>query len=152
MVYLTNKINFYNKTRANYHFALVFMVIVLTGLSLIIAPSVLAQENPLDALQSTAQTAGLAGETDITVIIGRIINVVLSLLGLIAVIIIIIGGFMWMTSGGDETKIKKAKGLMLNGIIGLLIIVISYTAATFIIGRLQEVGQGNGAGSGPITP
>ncbi|MEK7580570.1 MAG: hypothetical protein AAB465_03115 [Patescibacteria group bacterium] len=141
MVFLTDKINSYNKTRANYHFAFVFVVIVLIGLFLIVAPSILAQENPLDALQSTAETAGLKGETDVTVIIGRIINIVLGFLGLIAVVIIIIGGFMWMTSGGDEPKIKKAKDLILNGVIGLLIIVISYAAARFVVERLQEVGK-----------
>jgi TRAP-type C4-dicarboxylate transport system permease small subunit len=74
-----------------------------------------------------------------TILIGKIINVVVSLLGLIAVVLIIIGGFQWMTSGGEEEKIMKAKQLMINGIIGLVIIVLAYAIATFIIGKLVDV-------------
>jgi len=91
-------------------------------------------------LKNTAVAAKLGStQTNIPILIGKIINVIVSLLGLIAVVLIIIGGFQWMTSGGEEEKITKAKQLMINGIIGLVIIVLAYAIATFIIGKLVDV-------------
>jgi len=85
------------------------------------------------------QATGGQTTVSLTTIIGNIIKVVVSLLGLIAVVLIIIGGFQWMTSGGEEEKITKAKQLMINGIIGLVIIVLAYAIATFIIDKLVTV-------------
>jgi len=48
----------------------------------------------------------------------NIINLVLGFLGLIAVIIILIGGFKWMTAGGNEEKVGEAKKLLIAGLIG----------------------------------
>lgn len=79
------------------------------------------------------------GEKPLPEVIGRIVRIVLSFLGLIAVIIIIVGGFQWMTSGGNEEKIGKAKKLMLSGIIGLVIIVLAYAIASFIISKITEI-------------
>ncbi|MCK4968253.1 MAG: hypothetical protein KAS12_04300, partial [Candidatus Aenigmarchaeota archaeon] len=60
----------------------------------------------------------------------------LGLLGLIALIIIIIGGFQWMTAGGNKEKVETARKLMINGLIGLVIIVFSYVIATAVINLL----------------
>ena len=49
-----------------------------------------------------------AGSTDLMVTLDTIINVVLGVLGLLAVVVIIYGGFMYTTSAGDASKIKKA--------------------------------------------
>lgn len=73
---------------------------------------------------------------ELTVVIGRIVRIILSFLGLIAVIIIIIGGFQWMTSGGNEEKIGAAKKLMGAGIVGLIIVVLAYAIASFVINAI----------------
>jgi amino acid transporter len=80
------------------------------------------------------------GNRPLTETIALIIKIVLSFLGLIAVIIIIMGGFKWMTSGGNESKVEEAKKLMIAGIIGLAIVILAYAIANFIIGRLIEIG------------
>jgi len=49
---------------------------------------------------------------------------------------IIYGGFLWMSSGGDTEKISKAKNTITNGIIGLVIVVLAYTIANFVIKAL----------------
>ena len=77
---------------------------------------------------------------------GRIINIVLGLLGVIAVGIIIWGGFVYLTSNGEEEKVTKAKNLLKNGVIGLLIILASWGIASFILSKLS--GATNGSGSG----
>lgn len=90
--------------------------------------------------------AGSLSSTDPRIIVGRIIQIVLSFLGAIAVAIIMYAGFLWMASGGDEEKISKAKKILRNATIGLVIIVSSWGIATFVISKLIEATGGNATG------
>ncbi len=71
-------------------------------------------------------------------VIGRIITIALGFLGVIAVVIIILAGFKWMTSGGNEEKASEAKKLMGAGVIGLVIILMAWAIATFIFNSLNS--------------
>lgn len=73
---------------------------------------------------------------DVREVVARIINVAMGLLGIVAVVIILAGGFMWMIAGGSEEKVEKAKGLIFSGIIGLVIILTSFAIARFVISSL----------------
>lgn len=79
------------------------------------------------------------GTRDVREVISNIINVLLGFLGIIAVVIILLGGFKWMTAGGSEDKIGEAKKLIGAGIIGLIVIVSAYAIATFVISQLNIV-------------
>ena len=90
-------------------------------------------------------------------IIAGIVRVFLSILGVIAVIIVLYAGFLWMTAGGDPSKIATAKKWMINGVIGLLIILSSLAITQFVIGALEKAtgtkisgvgGPQGGAGAG----
>lgn len=74
--------------------------------------------------------------TDPRAVVGRIINVILGFLGVIAVAIILLGGFKWMTGGGNEDKVGEAKKLLGAGVIGLVIILCSWAVATFVINAI----------------
>ena len=90
--------------------------------------------------------------TDPRVIAARIINVALGLLGIIMLSMILYAGFLWMTSGGDSEKVERAKLMIRNAIIGLVIILSSWGIATFIIRSLLDAtsgGAGPSGGSGP---
>lgn len=67
----------------------------------------------------------------------NIVNLVLGFLGLIAVVIILIGGFKWMTAGGNDEKVGEAKKLLIAGLIGLVIILLAWGIATWVISTLQ---------------
>ena len=54
-------------------------------------------------------------------------------LGILAVIIILWGGFLWMTAAGDDSKVDKAKKLIISGIVGIVIILAAYIIANFAI-------------------
>ena len=71
-------------------------------------------------------------------IIGRFIKFALGFLGLIAVSIILIGGFKWMTSGGNEEKTGEAKKLLGAGVIGLIIVLASWGLATWLINNISS--------------
>lgn len=99
----------------------------------------------------TASTTGIGyagetglGSTDIRVTIARIIRVAMGLLGIVAVVIILIGGFTWMTAGGNEEKVGEAKKWIFAGIIGLAIILSAYAIATFVISNLVSATTGVG--------
>lgn len=85
-----------------------------------------------------ANNAGL-GTADFTDTIARIIRVALSFLGIVAVVIILMGGFKWMTAGGNEDKVKEAKRLMIQGIIGLVIVLSAFAIAQFVITQIAGV-------------
>ena len=68
--------------------------------------------------------------------INKIIGVLLGFLGILAVIIILWGGFIWMTAMGDEDKVAKAKQLIIAGIVGIIIILSAYAIAQFVISNI----------------
>lgn len=92
------------------------------------------------------EVKGVLGTQDLTKTVAGIINVALSLLGIVAVIIILIGGFQWMTAGGNEEKVEGARNLIFAGIIGLAIILSAWAIARFVLRSLSQA-----TGSGTVT-
>ncbi|OGF25419.1 hypothetical protein A2331_01225 [Candidatus Falkowbacteria bacterium RIFOXYB2_FULL_34_18] len=96
------------------------------------------KEKILEYLKITAEAAGFGEPKSIAEIIGGLIGVFLSLLGIIFLVLIIYGGFIWMTSAGNETKVLKAKKILTNAVIGLIIVISSYAITAFIMASLYE--------------
>lgn len=65
-------------------------------------------------------------------IVGDIVGIILSFVGVIFFILIIYGGLLWMTARGNEQQIEKAKNLMGSAIIGLIIVLAAYAITAFI--------------------
>ena len=63
----------------------------------------------------------------------KIINVVLGVLGVVAVAVVIYGGFLFLTAQGDPGKIKKGKDSITWGIIGLIIALLSWSIINFVL-------------------
>lgn len=76
------------------------------------------------------------GTKDVRETIAQIIKVAMGLLGIVAVVIILIGGFTWMTAGGNEDKVAEAKKWIFSGVIGLAIILSAYALTSFVINQL----------------
>jgi hypothetical protein len=75
---------------------------------------------------NTALAEGGSGAPSVSRAIGKIIGGALSLLGSLFFIGIVFGGFEWMTSGGDETKITRAKAIINASVWGFIIVMIAY--------------------------
>ncbi len=114
---------------------------------LFVANFVFAQGLGLNAVNN-----GLGGSltsVDPRILLGRIVNIALGFLGVIAVGFIAYAGFIWLTSNGNEEKIETAKKILKNGIIGLVIILASWGIATFLISKLGgAMNGGNGGNNG----
>jgi len=106
-------------------------IFVLTVLPVLATAPLTASDTGLDYGTYT----GL-GTKDIREGVMTIVNVLLGFLGIIAILIILYGGFMWMTAAGNEEKVDQAKKIITAGIIGLVIIFVSFAIATFVIDSL----------------
>lgn len=130
-------------------FLAVFLAFIISGGICILSAS--AQTTPPDlGLEMVKDDIGLPS-TDIRLIAARIIRTALGLLGIVAVVLILYGGFTWMTAGGSEDRISKAKQILVNAVIGLVIILSAYAIASFVISSLVDAttgGNGGGGGSG----
>lgn len=73
--------------------------------------------------------------TTTNILIGRIINALLGIVGSIALLMFVYGGFMWLTSGGAEDKIKKGKETLVWASLGLVIIFSAYALLNFVLTR-----------------
>lgn len=109
-------------------------IIAFTILSLVFVPmaGALALEVGITEVEEEIEL----GKRDIRATIASIINVAMGLLGIIAVGIILIGGFQWMTAGGNEENVEKAKKRIIQGVIGLAIILASWAIARFVLESL----------------
>ncbi|MBH1957014.1 hypothetical protein I8H84_05550 [Candidatus Saccharibacteria bacterium] len=70
--------------------------------------------------------------------IKNVVNVLLFLLGSIAVIMIIIGGIRYATSNGDAGAIKGAKDTILYAVIGLIVAILAYAIVNFVVGAFAK--------------
>jgi hypothetical protein len=79
------------------------------------------------------------GDRDPRSMATQIINTALTILGVLSVVIILLGGFKWMTAAGNEDKVNSAKKILGAGIIGLVIILAAWGIARFVLTQLTTV-------------
>lgn len=91
-------------------------------------------EGASDGIEATKGSFGT--RTELTTIVTGIINGVLYVIGILAVIMVIIGGVQYTTSGGDSAAVTKAKNTILYGIVGLVIAILAYAIVNFVINRI----------------
>jgi len=95
-------------------------------------------------------------DSDLTGKIALIINIVLGFLGLLAVIMILFAGFNWMTAGGNEETVTKAKGTIKNAVIGIAIVLSAFIIVNFTVSQLSDtagaVGEPSATTGGIISP
>ena len=76
--------------------------------------------------------------SDMNGMIRTVINAIVFIVGMIAVVMIILGGVNYATSQGDPGKVKKGKDTILYGIIGLVIAILAFAIVNFVLGALQS--------------
>ena len=92
----------------------------------------LAPHAALAQLVSPTTPGGLSTE-DLSTTISNIINAVLALVGVVALGVILYGGFRWMTAAGNEEAVGEAKKIITAGVIGLIIVIIGWAVVSFVI-------------------
>ena len=112
------------------------LALVGAGAALVPNGYVYADDSPwqqgMDAARDDSQP------TDLDVNVKNIINAVLYVVGILAVVVVIIGGIQYTTSGGDQAAVTKAKNTILYGIVGLVIAILAYAIVNFVIGKVTS--------------
>ena len=88
----------------------------------------------LQGAGATGQEGGSTVEEGIT----GVVNVLLFLLGAVAVIVIIIGGVLYTVSAGDSSRAKTAKDTILYAVIGLIVAILAYAIVNFVVANFAE--------------
>jgi len=111
-------------------------VISLAALVGIVAlvPSYQVAASPATEIESGVnQSGGSGGGGDLGKAIKIIVNLLLYVLGAIAVVMIVIGGIKYTTSNGDSSSITSAKNTILYSVVGLVVAIMAYAIVNFVI-------------------
>ena len=104
---------------------------VVSG-ALLLAPEASAQiETGLNAAG-----ANMDQGAEVDGIVGNVVNVFLYIVGAVAVIMVIFGGFQYMTSAGDPSKASKGRNTVVYAIVGLLLAVFAYAIINYVLDEI----------------
>jgi len=118
--------------------------LLLTASAVLAAGPIVGGSNllPPDQLGvNYGEATNLSGQ-DVRISTANIINVVLDLLGIITVVLILFAGFTWMTAGGNDEQVGKAKKILSAAVIGLVIVMSAYAITQFVVGNLYRATGG----------
>lgn len=82
---------------------------------------------------------GQQATSQVNEIIGKVVNIFSVVVGIIAVIMIIVGGFKYITSGGESNNVSSAKNTILFAIVGLIIVGLAQLIVHFVLGHIAGV-------------
>jgi uncharacterized membrane protein YjfL (UPF0719 family) len=74
----------------------------------------------------------------VPVLIGNVLNVALGIVGSLALVMFIYGGFVWMLAAGNEQAVEKGKNILMWAAIGLVVIFASYSLVRFVINAITQ--------------
>lgn len=100
-----------------------------------------------DACKGVGLSAGTKGcsspGVSINDVIKSVVNIISGIVGVVAVIMIIWGGFKYITSGGDSSNVSGAKNTIIYAIIGLVIVALAQLIVHFVLGQANGVATGS---------
>ena len=104
-------------------------------------PALVQAQTAIDKAKSgvkgLADKTGLAGERTAPEIVGGIINAVISVLGTVAVFLIMYAAGLWITAAGNEDKVTQAKTIIKQATVGLIILGLGYAITAFIVSTVS---------------
>jgi len=122
-----------------------FLATLVFGLSLLSINPALAATTELEGLNATAGQVDayktqISSDPRTTVLdrIGGIVGLALSFIGIIFLVLTVYAGIMWMTAQGNAGQVDKAKDLLINAIIGLVIVSAAYSITLFVGNQLVK--------------
>lgn len=111
-----------------------FLASVALSVSFFAVPAMVGAQTDIFGVNYGAAT-GL-GQQDPRETIANVIRIALSFLGIVAVLIVLWGGILWMTAAGNDDKVETAKKVLFSGLIGLIIILSAFAITNFVVNQL----------------
>ena len=115
------------------HLILASMIVGVGALALAPASTSYAVD-PAQQIQTGVNGAGGSGNNNFPNLLKKIVNILLFIIGSVAVIMIIVGGLRYTLSGGDGTQVTSAKNTILYAIIGLVVAILAYGIVNWVVG------------------
>lgn len=112
---------------------IIFLILLVVPLSV---GAVLAANAATVSLDNPLKTQGITSLFDSSAYIGKIIGRLLKIIGAVSLLLLVYSGFLMVSSGGSEAKIKEAKNIITYTAIGLVVIFSAYIILTFFLGAL----------------
>ncbi len=120
----------------------IFLTLLIIFLFLLSPQIIFAGDGTTSVLEGLNKTADAAkiekGEkaSNLPAMIGSAINYIFGIVGVVFLAIILVGGVFWMTAGGNEEKMSKAKKFIMNGVSGMIIIFLAYALVYMLLAAL----------------
>ncbi|MCK5211601.1 hypothetical protein KAJ89_02770 [Candidatus Parcubacteria bacterium] len=115
--------------------------IFFSFLILSIAPSVVSAQSLVDASSVDCRKDGTCELNDIWKIVVAGTNIIFGIIGTVVLVMFIYGGFTFMTSAGSKERVTKGKTIIIQSIIGMAIMFLSYTIVGFVFAMLGISGN-----------
>lgn len=129
----------------------IFVLIAFVAMAGVLSPVAEVQVAKAQGLNEIVENqllrldnSGLPGDADEGRVLDDVVKLVQLLLGTVAIIFFILilwAGFRWMTSGGNQETVDKAKKMITSALIGLLVIVFSYAITVFVFRLVLETAK-----------
>lgn len=120
----------------------IFTIILPIALASIIASPVFATvQEGVDSARGSQQPVDLFGNAGV---FSEITNVLLFIIGAVAVIMIVIGGLRYVISGGDAKQVQAAKNTILYALVGVIIAILAYAIVNFVSSTFITNGSSGG--------
>lgn len=120
---------------------LVMTIAAVVGIGMVVVPA-----GSASAINVIKEQCGLtpnspvcvaAQKDNATSMVTIIINTMLYVLGIIAVVMIVVGGIRYTTSAGDASRVKGAKDTIMYAVVGLIVAILAFAIVNFVIGRFK---------------
>lgn len=122
--------NFIRKYKSLFISLILSIVVLIVPLSISQAQS---RDYGLNDVRGNFQGGVLTNSSSVPQLIGNIIKILLGIAGAIAVLFVLIGGFQYMTSAGNEKQAEGGKTNIFNALIGIVIIILSYVIVNVVV-------------------
>lgn len=107
----------------------------------ILCPGTSNYADTLEGCAGFENTDSGLNKNNLTTTINTIINVIIGVVGFVAVVMMIVGGISFITSQGDSAKVTKARNTILYGVVGLVVALLAFAIVNFVLGSV--FGSGN---------
>ena len=121
---------------------IVCLLIAAVGITVLAGGDVLAADYGL----SFVKNKGLV-ESSLATVIGRVIGAVLGLVGVLLLVMMIYGGILYMSSGGNEDQISTAKKVLSYAVLGIIIVSLAFLLTYYIVNVLFSSNSSSSSGS-----
>lgn len=95
--------------------------------------------NISNSVNSIGTTAGYKTTVTVPDLVGKIIGILLGVLGLVFLVLVVYAGFLYITAQGEEAQVKKAKSILVKAMIGMVLIVSSYAITNVVVDSITAI-------------